>query len=108
MRTAYRSNAAIDFHEWRKAVKYHDYHVRLLAGVWPEQMTVLRASLDRLGDFLGTDHDLSVFEEMIRSEPECFTDPADREALQGLIVAHRREIRSAARPLQSRSHLRAP
>src|SRR5262249_6481256 len=38
MRTAYRRDTAGAFHDWRKAVKYHDYHVRLLAEVWPEQM----------------------------------------------------------------------
>lgn len=47
-------------HQWRKRVKYHWYHCRLLREAWPEPMQARIDVLDDLSDLLGDDHDLSV------------------------------------------------
>ncbi|MEQ8986402.1 MAG: CHAD domain-containing protein [Marinovum algicola] len=47
-------------HEWRKRVKYHWYHCRLLREAWPETMHARIDTLDELSGVLGDDHDLVV------------------------------------------------
>ncbi|MDQ8727178.1 CHAD domain-containing protein [Bradyrhizobium sp. LHD-71] len=48
-------------HEWRKRVKDHWYHTRLLTPIWPALMKAHRDVADSLGDVLGKHHDLDVF-----------------------------------------------
>lgn len=50
-----------DFHVWRKHVKYHGYHVRLLVNSAPGWMEPRASALERLGELLGEVHDLSLF-----------------------------------------------
>lgn len=57
---ARKTGAPEDFHEWRKSAKDLLYQVNFLCGIWPEQMNALEAELDRLGDYLGDAHDLTV------------------------------------------------
>ena len=57
---AARSAVADDFHEWRKHVKDHWYHLRILQQVWPEITDGYRSEVKRLADFLGEHHDLHV------------------------------------------------
>ena len=45
-------------HEWRKRVKDHWYHTRLLCAIWPRPMRARSAVADELGDMLGKHHDL--------------------------------------------------
>ena len=47
-------------HEWRKLVKYHGCHVRLLQSVAPEVMRPRIDEIRRLGRALGEHHDLAV------------------------------------------------
>jgi CHAD domain-containing protein len=49
-------------HEWRKRVKYHWYHTRLLRDIWPEAMTVHGDAAKELSDLLGEHHDLAVLQ----------------------------------------------
>ena len=85
MDTAYRKGEDAAFHDWRKAVKYHGYHMRLLADMWPEQMNGRLAVIDELGTLLGQDHDLSVFAETLRKEPRYLDDERERERLLELV-----------------------
>ncbi|MCA9115256.1 MAG: CHAD domain-containing protein [Planctomycetaceae bacterium] len=57
-----------DWHEWRKRVKYHWYHTRLLVSVWKPVMTARKKELSRLSDLLGDEHDLSVLRELLARE----------------------------------------
>lgn len=57
---AYASGDDRDFHEWRKQVKYHWYHVRLLRALWPMILRARAKSLKALADRLGDDHDLTM------------------------------------------------
>lgn len=47
-------------HEWRKRVKYHWYHARLLERIWPQKMAPHIAAADELAEMLGDHHDLAV------------------------------------------------
>ncbi|WP_304525134.1 CHAD domain-containing protein [Halomonas sp. I5-271120] len=61
---AYASGDDGDFHEWRKQVKYHWYHVRLLHSLWPAAMRARAKDLKSLAERLGDEHDLT----MLRAE----------------------------------------
>lgn len=60
MRTAYEASDPAAFHELRKRVKYHAYHLRLLQSARERPMKALSQEAGRLADLLGKDHDLSV------------------------------------------------
>lgn len=47
-------------HEWRKRVKYHWYHTRLLKALWPALMEPWGLVAGELGEALGDHHDLAV------------------------------------------------
>jgi CHAD domain-containing protein len=86
---------AENFHEWRKHVKYHWYHTRLLAGIRPRFMRARRNELRRLAELLGDDHDVSVLEEAL---PAAATDDGDEHlaTLRQLIARRRQELREQA------------
>jgi CHAD domain-containing protein len=100
MGAAYDEPRAERFHEWRKRVKYHRYHVRLLQDLWTGPMAALRAELHRLSDLLGDAHDLS---ELSRAVEERLGGDdrleGPRHVLQALIERRRAELRDLARPL---------
>jgi hypothetical protein len=55
---ARESGAAEAFHDWRKPVKYHWYHARLLEPIKPDRIAAQRMLADYLGEILGAHHDL--------------------------------------------------
>ena len=55
-------------HEWRKRVKDHWYHARLLCPIWQRPMKVHGDVADQLGDLLGKHHDLEVFRQRLADE----------------------------------------
>jgi CHAD domain-containing protein len=72
MEAAEAHGRAADFHEWRKRVKYHGYHARLLEPTWPRELKAHRKAAEELNDLLGDHHDLAVFESVLRDEPKTF------------------------------------
>ena len=73
------------FHEWRKRVKYHGYHTRLLAPIWPAPMNAHRNAAERLNELLGWHHDLALFRQAVSDEPDAFGKPKVIEVLLGLV-----------------------
>ena len=108
MRAAYDQPTDERFHEWRKRVKYHMYHTRLLRPVWPKVMAERSRQLNLLSDLLGDDHDLAVFRRTVRSEPEAFGDVRRLQALLGLLDRRRAEFQTLARPLGRRLFAEKP
>ncbi|RLQ86895.1 CHAD domain-containing protein [Notoacmeibacter ruber] len=83
-------------HDWRKRLKYHWYHMRLLRDIWPDAMDTRIAALDRLTDILGTDHDLVVLLERLRADdPDGLTKEA-RRGLEVLLATHSTSLRVEA------------
>ena len=66
MRAAFADGHAEDFHEWRKRVKYHWYHSRLLRRMGHRMMKPHRQLAAELGTLLGDDHDLAVLSQTIK------------------------------------------
>ncbi len=74
-------------HEWRKRVKYHWYHARLLKCIWPERMEQRAALSHELANLLGDHHDCHVLEQTILADPDGFAKP---DAIATLIALTRR------------------
>jgi CHAD domain-containing protein len=72
-------------HEYRKCVKDHWYHCRLLQSVWPAIVKARRNELKKLSELLGNAHDLSVLEQSITKDPDPFGDGADLEVFLTLL-----------------------
>lgn len=99
--TGLRPGKAADdeVHAWRKAVKYHGYHVRLLRDLWRLEMKTRREATDALGDLLGDYQDLRVFVARVETEP---VPEAARRVLAGLAERRKAELLTEAQPLAGR------
>lgn len=94
------------FHEWRKRIKYHRYHTRLLRRVWVDPMTERRSQLKKLSDIIGDENDLAEFAILMHDE-ELF-EPEERETLDRLISGKRSELHRRGRPLGERLFAESP
>jgi len=99
MADAQRAGTPRQFHEWRKRVKYHWYHMRLLQEIWPAEMAARESEADRLGELLGDDHDLAVFRQRLLDAPQAFGDLRAVQAFVELIDRRRGELKAEARLL---------
>jgi CHAD domain-containing protein len=106
MEEAYEDPEMERFHEWRKRVKYHRYHSRLLRSAWVGPMKARRSELKTLSDLIGDEHDLAVFLETMETE-ELF-EPATRESLEQVIMARRSELQRKGRPIGERLFAEEP
>ncbi len=96
------------FHEWRKRVKYHRYHLRLLRKIWERPMKARRKELHDLSDLLGFEHDLAVLAGRLTDDPERFPDNEDLAGFLGLIEQRRGELRQRAFNLGRRLYSEKP
>jgi CHAD domain-containing protein len=100
MAVAAEDGTSGDFHEWRKRVKYHRYHLQLLIPVWPRVMKARYLEAKHLSDLLGDDHDLAVLRGALEEEPGG--DGAERAALIALTRQRSAELRAEALTLGRR------
>lgn len=108
MAHAYAQSTVENFHEWRKRVKDHWYHVRLLRDIWPEMLGSYEAELDRLADHLGDDHDLAVFRMTLQEEGRSIGSEAVIATLLERIDQRQRELRGEAATLGQRIFAERP
>jgi len=102
MKTAAVKPNTENFHEWRKSVKYHLYHVQVLRPIWGAVLDSWRGEVKNLGEDLGDDHDLAVFEQTLLAEPRRFGSNRDRQALRALSDRRRAELQGRAFPAGQR------
>ncbi|MHC2068405.1 CHAD domain-containing protein [Bremerella sp. T1] len=102
MKKAYKKDDSEQFHEWRKRVKYHWYHMRLIRPIWQREVNARRKEADDLADLLGDDHDLAVLRETIQEEAEAFAGAEATDAFVILTVRRQRELRAEAKTLGMR------
>jgi len=105
---AYEAPTSEAFHLWRKRVKYHRYHVRLLQDLWPGVMRARRQQLHELTDLLGDDHDLAVLRQDLVAEPDRYGGVRPVAALCALLDRRRAELQAAAQPLGRRCFAEPP
>lgn len=108
MALAYAEPSTAQFHEWRKRVKYHCYHVQILRDVWKPVMTGVYDEVKVLSDLLGDDHNLAVFRQTLLDDPGGFGGKRDLQALIGLIDRRRAQLQAQARPLGERVYAEQP
>jgi CHAD domain-containing protein len=70
------------FHDWRKRVKDHWYHVQILRNVWPAFTRPYRNEMEQLSDALGNRHDLDVLRDLL---PQHFSSEFDVRVMNSLI-----------------------
>jgi CHAD domain-containing protein len=106
MAEAYEDPEFERFHEWRKRIKYHRYHCRLLRQVRVGPMKARRAELKDLSDVVGDANDLAEFTMMLDDE-ELFA-PDVRETLERVCMGRRAEYHREARALGERVFAEEP
>jgi CHAD domain-containing protein len=109
LKRAYADPAPENFHQWRKHVKYHWYQMRLLGGLWKQEMQVRRDAADYLADLLGDDHDLVVLHHTLSGGD--FGIDAASEGVQSLLsFADRRrlELQNTAHSVGRRLYAEKP
>jgi len=99
MARAAETRDAADMHEWRKRVKYHWYHTRLLSDIWPLKMDAHEEAADDLGSLLGDRHDLEGFTTAI-TRSDLAEQP--RRALLQAVERRREALDEAAFALGAR------
>lgn len=85
-----------DFHEWRKRVKYHWYHCRLLQNLWKPLMKARRDEAKHLADLLGDDHDYSLLDLLLKQEANEFPCPQEVAEFREVIAKSQQSIRREA------------
>jgi CHAD domain-containing protein len=102
MDDAYSERTAAAFHAWRKRVKYHRYHVRLLQDCWRTMMKARRDQLHDLSDLLGDDHDLGELRVHLHANPDRFGDAGLVGEFTALLDRRRARLQHEARGLGDR------
>ena len=89
-------------HEWRKRVKYHWYHSRLLHQIWLKPMKAHRQAAGEVSGILGEHHDLAIFRRALATEPAAFGKIADVEVMIGLASRRQATLEAEAGMLGAR------
>jgi CHAD domain-containing protein len=98
---------AENFHDLRKKIKDHWYHVRLLEGPLAK-MSAYEKKLKDLEDWLGDDHNLVVLRETIMSDPAAYGKPKDIELVLELIEKRQKKLRKRSISLARRVYDQNP
>lgn len=84
MRATLLTGDAHASHEWRKGVKYLGGQARLLQRMKPDRLKADIRAATRLGDLLGTRHDIDLFLDTMAQAPARFGDIVTVTQLAGL------------------------
>lgn len=96
LRRARRQPTDEHLHEWRKAVKYLWYQMRLLREAAPSVVGPLIDQLDGLADALGDDHDLAVLVAHLDADPDLFGEPDAVDHACAIAREHQQVLRRGA------------
>jgi hypothetical protein len=107
MRKAARSDTATAFHNWRKASKYHGFHLDLLRKAAPEMIDGELDAVEALSTQLGQHHDLVVLRSAAQDHKLGITD-ADLETLVELIGQRLEELEDEAFELGRQVYAETP
>lgn len=108
MAAAQKDGTAENYHEWRKRVKDHWYHVRLLESLWTDVMQAQERSLHDLETWLGDDHNLVVLSARLEEEPEKYGEEKAVGLLLMLLKQEQKELREKSMSLGERVYERKP
>jgi CHAD domain-containing protein len=108
MAVAQKDDAPENYHEWRKRVKDHWYHVRLLESLWTDVMQAHEQSLHDLETWLGDDHNLVVLRGKLDHAPEDYGDEKTVRLFRTLVAQEQKELREKSLSLGERVYERKP
>jgi CHAD domain-containing protein len=91
-----------NYHEWRKRAKEHWYHIRLLAGLWDDDMESYEKRLKDLEAALGEDHNLVVLQEKVMGEPGFYGKKPEIRVFEDLVGKYHEKLRDDASDLGKR------
>jgi hypothetical protein len=100
--------AEVRFHEWRKHVKYHWFHLRLLEHAWRSVLDQQAGAAKDLSEILGQEHDLTVLLHVVREDPESFASARTIERFVALAEERRLRLRRRALPIGRRLFAEKP
>lgn len=86
-------------HEWRKRVKYHRYHMRLLQDTFPGPVRARKRALHDLSDLLGDDNDLWELRVLLHAEPDRFGGRETVATVTAALDRLRADLQARAFPL---------
>jgi hypothetical protein len=102
MKTLDKADDATCSHEWRKHVKYHWHHMRLLRITAPDAASERIRLAARLADLLGARHDLDLFVETLDAQPGRAGDAATLDLLIARARKRAARLEAKARVLGER------
>jgi len=108
MERAFKQGDDASFHDWRKRVKYHTYHLHLFTRAWSRPLGALEKEASALGDILGEDHDLAVLAQALATTDTTAHAGAPAGKVQELLENRQRELRARARHLGARLFAEKP
>jgi CHAD domain-containing protein len=101
MHEVQQAPADLAFHTWRRRVKDHWYHMRLLAGVHPPAQSRARA-LKRLERYLGDDHNLVLLRAILVGAPRMLGGARATAIVLACIDQYEARLRTHALALGAR------
>jgi CHAD domain-containing protein len=102
MKQAMTRPTAVDFHLWRKRVKYLRYQTEILRSVWPEVVGGAASTLVLLSEHLGQEHDLAELLSLLAVDSQLCPDPVERSLFAALAQHRRAELQAGSRVLGMR------
>jgi CHAD domain-containing protein len=96
MKRAVKTPGADNFHNWRKRVKDHWYHIRLLGALDTAFIETREDDLKKLETWLGDDHNLVVLQETISGDGARFGHPKQVRQFLAIIKQLGKELRQKA------------
>jgi CHAD domain-containing protein len=108
MRIAQKDPAPENYHEWRKRVKDHWYHVRLLESLWTDVMQAHEGSLKNLETWLGDDHNLVVLRQTLNDNSGQYGEQKEVQLFLALADQYQKELRENAMSLGQRVYEQKP
>ncbi|MDO9173218.1 MAG: CHAD domain-containing protein [Actinomycetota bacterium] len=105
MRRALASGEARDYHRWRKWMKYHWFHLRYLAPLWPELLRVEATAAEHAAEWLGESQDIELVRRAIDDTP---LPPAQYLALVALVDREQQRLLRQAASVGLHLHAETP
>jgi CHAD domain-containing protein len=95
-------------HEWRKRVKDHWYHLRLVRKGWSPVLKRTAKAAHTVSDLLGDEHDLAVLMDELHANEGDLWNPAWADSISTLAERKRGELFAEAVPLGRRLYAERP
>jgi CHAD domain-containing protein len=74
---AFKSDDAVELHEWRKGVQHHWRQMQLLTPCWPSELSARADAARALSQVLGEDHDIANLMLLVSTPTMTFGSPEE-------------------------------